>query len=74
MRLQVERHDRLAVGAGERGGQLADAVRRDRDELPHLDGRGAVRDADEDEAHQEKWVRGRPRRATATSANPARTT
>ena len=50
--------------AGERGG----AVGVHRDAFPQLDGGLAVRDADEGEPHEAKWVRGR---TTATSANPA---
>ena len=41
--------------AGERGG----AVGVDGDALPQLDGRLAVRDADEGEPHEAKWVSGR---------------
>ena len=44
----------------------------ERNPFPKLDRRDAVRDADQEQRH-EKWVSGRPRRTTTTSANPART-
>ena len=66
MRLHVESttasHPR-ASSPRERGG----AVGVDRDALPQLDGRLAVRDADEGEPHEAKWVSGR----TATTSSEA---
>ena len=56
-------------GAGQRAGERRGAVRVHGDALPQLDGGLAMRDADESELHDAKWVRGR---TTATSANPAR--
>ena len=61
-------HDGLAA-VGELARERAPrAVGVDGDPLPQLDGCLAVRDADERESHEAKWVRGR---TTATSANPA---
>ena len=65
-------HDRLApsgTGAGQRAGERRCPVRVHRNALSQLDGGLAMRDADESELHDAKWVRGR---TTATSANPAR--
>ena len=58
MRLHVERHDRLAAPPELRG-ESSGAVRVDGDALPQLDGCLVVRDADEREAHEAKWVTGR---------------
>ena len=60
-------HDRLAPVSASSPASAARAVGVDRDALPQLDGRLAMRDADESEPHDAKWVRGR---TTTTSSEP----
>ena len=82
-RLRIGTGDvQLGAVAGREADRLAAALREprrerrrllpvERDALSHLDGRVMVRGADEDEAHQAKWVAGRARRTTITSTKPA---
>ena len=63
MRLQVERTTASQLVRPSRAASRAPApVGVDGDALPQLDGRLAVRDADEREPHEAKWVRGRTTR------------
>src|SRR5204863_8850887 len=63
---------RFACVARELAGNRRGLVALQGDPLSQLDGCDAMRDADQEQRH-EKWVSGRPRRTTTTSANPART-
>ena len=67
MRLHVESTTASQPSASSRA-SAAGAGRVDSDALAQLDGCLAVRDADEGEPHEAKWVRGR---TIATRANPA---